>query len=105
MFDAHEISEVGTNACWIKADLTFEGLRQILAEPERIFFDEPDIINRIRKNPDKFIKYIYDENNDFQVNPELETMDTTILNSYGIIKYENKQKLQREQPRNNVTNA
>lgn len=56
--DAHEISEVGTNACWIKADLTFEGLRQILAEPERIFFDEPDIINRIRKNPDKFIKYL-----------------------------------------------
>lgn len=53
--DAHEVSEVGTNACWIKADLTFEGLRQILTEPERISFNEPDIINRIRKNPDKFI--------------------------------------------------
>lgn len=54
--DAHEISEVGENACWIKADLTFNGLRQIIAEPERISFEEPDILNRLRKNPDKFIK-------------------------------------------------
>lgn len=53
--DAHEVNEVGSNACWIKADLTFEGLRQILVEPERISFDEPNILNRIRKNPDKFI--------------------------------------------------
>ena len=56
--DAHEVSEVGTNACWIKADLTFDGLRQILAEPERISFNEPDILNRIRRNPDKFIQGI-----------------------------------------------
>lgn len=54
--DAHEVDEVGSNACWIKADLTFDGLRQILAEPERISFDEPNILNRIRKNPDKFIR-------------------------------------------------
>ena len=50
--DAHEVSEVGTNACWIKADLTFEGLRQILAEPERISFEEPEILARIKRNPD-----------------------------------------------------
>lgn len=54
--DAHEVNEVGSHACWIKADLTFEGLRQILTEPERISFDEPNILNRIRKNPDKFIQ-------------------------------------------------
>jgi len=54
--DAHEINEVGTKACWIKADLSFNGLRQILAEPERISFDEPEILNRIRRNPDKFIQ-------------------------------------------------
>lgn len=54
--DAHEVSEVGTNACWIKADLTFEGLRQILAEPERISFEEPEILTRIKRNPDKFIR-------------------------------------------------
>jgi len=54
--DAHEVNEVGLNACWIKADLTFNGLRQILAEPERISFEDPSILNRIRKNPNKFIK-------------------------------------------------
>ena len=54
--DAHEVSEVGTNACWIKADLTFEGLKQILAEPERISFEEPEILTRIKKNPYKFIR-------------------------------------------------
>lgn len=54
--DAHDVSEVGTNACWIKADLTFEGLRQILTEPERISFDNPNILDRLKKNPDKFIK-------------------------------------------------
>ncbi len=54
--DAHEVIEVGTKACWIKADLTFEGLKQILAEPERISFDEPEILTRIKRNPDKFIR-------------------------------------------------
>ncbi|WP_418550884.1 TrlF family AAA-like ATPase [Prevotella sp.] len=54
--DAHEVKEVGTKACWIKADLTFEGLKQILAEPERVSYDVPEILERIRKNPYKFIK-------------------------------------------------
>lgn len=54
--DAHEVKEVGTNACWIKADLTFEGLKQILAEPERVSYDVPEIMERIRKSPYKFIK-------------------------------------------------
>lgn len=54
--DAHKVDEVGKNACWIKADLTFEGLRQIIAEPERISFEEPSILTRVTKNPDKFIK-------------------------------------------------
>ena len=54
--DAHEVKEVGTNACWIKADLTFEGLKQILAEPERVSYDVPEIMERIRKSPYNFIK-------------------------------------------------
>lgn len=54
--DAHEVKEVGINACWIKADLTFEGLKQILTEPERVSYDVPEILERIRKNPYKFIK-------------------------------------------------
>ncbi|MDD4405518.1 MAG: AAA family ATPase [Parabacteroides sp.] len=53
--DAHEVNEVGNNACWIKADLTFEGLKQIIAEPERVSFTYPKLLDRLRKNPDKFI--------------------------------------------------
>ncbi len=56
--DAHERSRVGINPCWIKADLTFNGLRQIIAEPERVSFEYPDILRRIDKNPDKFIKNV-----------------------------------------------
>ena len=36
--------------------MTFEGLKQILAEPERVSYDVPEILERIRKNPYKFIK-------------------------------------------------
>lgn len=64
-----------------------------LLKKEQKFVSADTIANIIEPtNPDKFISYIYDEKNDFQVNPELETMDTTILSSYGIIRYENKQK-------------
>jgi ABC-type lipoprotein export system ATPase subunit len=42
--------------CWIKADPTFEGVRQILYEPEeRVFIGkEPEILNLIRNNPTKY---------------------------------------------------
>jgi len=45
--DAHEIADIGRAVdgryCWIKADTTFEGLRQVIFEPgERLFLgDEP----------------------------------------------------------------
>jgi len=32
--DAHTINDIGTRFTWIKADLTFEGLKQIIYEPE-----------------------------------------------------------------------
>ena len=54
--DAHTVQEVGSNPCWIKADTTFEGLRQVLIEPSRISFEEPEVIQRMRQSPDKFIK-------------------------------------------------
>ena len=54
--DAHEVKDVGSKYVWIKANTTLEGLRQVLAEPNRISFDEPDLLSRIRKSPDKFIK-------------------------------------------------
>lgn len=46
---------------WIKADLTFEGLRQIIFEPEcRVFIgEEPETEIRARSNPRKFIESIH----------------------------------------------
>ncbi|NCI48228.1 TrlF family AAA-like ATPase [Sediminibacterium soli] len=43
--------------CWINADLSFAGLRQIINEPDRVFIgDEPDLLKRINSNKTKFIK-------------------------------------------------
>ena len=62
--DAHYFStssqkdRIGNCFTWIKADPTFEGLKQILYEPEeRVFIgDEPELIKRVRENKTKFIK-------------------------------------------------
>lgn len=43
--------------CWINADTTFNGLKQIIIEPNRVFIgDEPDLLKRVRLNQTKFIK-------------------------------------------------
>lgn len=48
--DAHAISALGVfpnnNCCWIKADNTFEGLKQILYEPERVRIQEQNPENK-----------------------------------------------------------
>lgn len=43
--------------CWIKADATFEGLRQIIYEPaDRVFIGlEPPVLDRVRSNKTKYI--------------------------------------------------
>lgn len=44
---------------WIKADVTFAGLKQTLVEPVRVFIgNEPDLLKRVRENQTKFIKSI-----------------------------------------------
>lgn len=56
--DNHNISEYeNTRFTWIKADQTFEGLKQIMIEPrDRVFIgDEPDILRRVRNNKTKNI--------------------------------------------------
>ena len=56
--DNHKISEYENNRfTWIKADSTFEGLKQIIIEPEdRIFIgEEPEILKRVRNNKTKYI--------------------------------------------------
>lgn len=46
---------------WIKADLTYEGLRQIIFEPaDRVFIgEEPEVEVRVRQNPRRYIKAIW----------------------------------------------
>lgn len=66
--DAHKInypfgrlqnnkSEPVERFCWINADPTFEGLKRILKEPDRVFVgDKPDLLKRLHENKTKFIK-------------------------------------------------
>jgi predicted ATPase len=43
--------------CWINADTTFNGLKQIVIEPNRVVIgDEPDLLKRVRNNKTKFLK-------------------------------------------------
>jgi len=44
--------------CWIKADPTFEGLKQIIYEPEErvLINEEPELFQRLKENKTKFIK-------------------------------------------------
>ncbi len=46
--------------CWVKADPTFQGLKQIVNEPkERIFIGKiPEALTRVRKNSTKYLKSI-----------------------------------------------
>jgi len=74
------------NVTWIKADLTFEGLKQITYEPkDRVFIgDEPEILKRVKSNKTKYIRSLefkkvvnsnltneiwFDKNEKINVNP------------------------------------
>jgi len=59
--DNHDIKNYKLKSnCWIKANPTFEGLKQIIYEPEeRVFIgDEPELLQRVRENKTKFIKSV-----------------------------------------------
>lgn len=55
----NEKSEPIEKYCWINADMTFNGLKQILVEPNRVFIGaEPDLLIRVRQNKTKFIRSV-----------------------------------------------
>lgn len=83
--DAHRVEEVGTNACWIKADPTFDGLRQVIVEPNRISFDEPELLQRIKRNPDKFAKAISIKRTENATMPEVWFDNTIIQLNPGLV--------------------
>ncbi|MFW5887879.1 MAG: TrlF family AAA-like ATPase, partial [Bacteriovoracia bacterium] len=61
--DAHSFStetnkkdRIGNSFTWLKADLTFEGLKQVANDKSRIFIgDTPPLLQRIDSKPTKFI--------------------------------------------------
>lgn len=57
---------IGYAPTWIKADLTYEGLKQIIFEPgNRVFIGaEPDIERRVRENKTRYIKSLHITNVD-----------------------------------------
>ncbi len=63
--DAHSFSssedkdKIGNCLTWIKAEPTFDGLKQVLSEPTRIFVGEtPPVLKRVKDYPTKFIESI-----------------------------------------------
>lgn len=62
--DAHKFSssqkperKLGNCFTWLKANTTFEGLKQVAVEDSRIFVgDTPPLIKRVFENPTKYIK-------------------------------------------------
>lgn len=63
--DAHENSRIfrpdQDKFCWIKADPTFEGLKQVLNEPkDRVFIGRlPEVISRVNQNKTKYISELF----------------------------------------------
>ena len=70
--DAHSNDKIfkpdNDRFCWIKADLTFKGLKQTLNEPlERVYIGpEPSLISRVNNNKTKYIKQLIINSDDSQ---------------------------------------
>jgi ABC-type lipoprotein export system ATPase subunit len=58
--DAHKSEDIGSKYTWIKADPTFEGLKQVINEPtSRVYIgDTPSVIGQVAHNKTKYIKEI-----------------------------------------------
>lgn len=73
----HELDKIGIIFTWIKADPTFEGLKQIIYEPEdrvRIQDEKPE-----QKPADKTIDKVQFDSNDFTKNEILLNQNLTVI--------------------------
>ena len=67
--DAHSFSDkvnvkdkIGNSFTWLKADLTFKGLKQVSNDKSRIYVgDIPPLLDRVNNNPTKFIDSLFVE--------------------------------------------
>ena len=73
--------------CWIKADSTFEGLKQAFKEPEeRIFIgDEPSVFLLIKSNKTKYISKMEIKAIDGYCNPSNKWFDNKIEFNKGLV--------------------
>jgi len=94
--DNHNANEYHIKeSCWIKADPTFEGLKQIIYEPEnRVFIGErPEVLDRVESDKTRYINSFnikqnegYNESNGIwfkDVNIELNKELVTIIGNKG----------------------
>ncbi len=80
--DSHKLSTIGTRYTWIKADPVFEGLRQIIYEPEeRIYVGEGDprkftynVFESLRLKDDVAKKFFIRKNKNIFLNPGLNVL-------------------------------
>lgn len=58
--DSHRLSEYAAPPCWIKADPSFYGLRQVIYDPsDRVHLaDQPESLIRISQNKTKYMKSV-----------------------------------------------
>lgn len=56
--DAHKRGEVGRSFTWVKAELSFEGLRHVAYERDRVSFEKPDLLTRMEQSPSKFLSKV-----------------------------------------------
>lgn len=56
--DSHYRGDVGRSYTWIKADLSFEGLRHVAYERDRVSYEKPDLLTRMEQSPSKFLRNV-----------------------------------------------
>jgi ABC-type lipoprotein export system ATPase subunit len=81
--DNHNISTYSqAKNSWIKADLTFEGLRHVLIEPEgRVFLGPvPPALDRVRRNRTKYVRGITFSRSSMQTTKEVWFHDSVAFN-------------------------
>lgn len=89
--DAHSLSDYGIfpngKITWIKADPTFEGLKQVLIEPQQRSFIglKPQIFTRVQNNQTKYVSSIsIDKKSDIKTN-EIWFQNIFIEFNYGLV--------------------
>jgi len=80
-------NRIGKCFTWIKADLTFEGLKMVLKEPEErcCLVEKPDVVSRVEYNKTKYIRSISIRKTDDSDLHEVWFDNITISFNHGLV--------------------